>query len=54
MNKAITFFTCYFHEVSVVLNVLSSHSNTNLLFNRFLHKQFLVSKYSSILHALLH
>ena len=40
-------------DVSVVFNVSSSHSNTNLLINRFSHGQFLVCKYSSILHALL-
>ena len=33
-------------EVSVVFNISSSDA--------FLHEQFLVSKYSSVLHALLH
>ena len=41
-------------EVSVVFNISLWHSNTNLLINRFLHEQFLVSKYSSIFHVLLH
>ena len=40
-------------EVLVIFNILSSHTNTNLKNRRFLHKHFLISKYSSILHALL-
>ena len=33
-------------KVSVVLNVSSSHSNTNLTIRRFSQEQFLISKYS--------
>ena len=32
--------------ISVVLNVSSSHSNTNLTIRRFSQEQFLISKYS--------
>ena len=38
---------------SVLFSVLASHANTNLPNRRFQHKQFLISKYLSILHALL-
>ena len=48
MNKAITFFTFF-----LLFNISSSHPNTNLPIRCFSHDQFLVSKYSSILHALL-
>ena len=41
-------------EFSVVFNISSSHDNTNLPIRRFSHEQFLISKYSSVLHALLH
>ena len=41
-------------EVSIVFNVSSLHVNTNLSNRHFPHEQFLISKYSSILHALLH
>ena len=41
-------------KVSVVLNISSSHADTNLPVRRFLHEQFLVLKYPSILHALLY
>ena len=41
-------------EASVVFNISSSHANAILSIRRFLHWQFLISKYSSILHALLH
>ena len=57
MNKKITFCTCYclsLSNVSVVFSVSSSHSNTSLQIRRFPQKQLLVSKYSSILHTLLH
>ena len=57
MNKAITFCICYFLSLSkvlVVFNNSSSHSNTDLPIRRFSQNQFLISKYSSLLHALLH
>ena len=38
----------------VVFNISSSHSNMNLPIRRFSQEQFLTTKYSSILHALLH
>ena len=41
-------------EASVAFNLSSSHTNTNLSIRRFSHEQFLMSKYLSILHALLH
>ena len=41
-------------EASVAFNISSSHTNTNLSIRRFSHKHFLMSKYLSILHALLH
>ena len=41
-------------EVRVAFNISSSHANNSLRNRRFSHKQFLLSKYSSILHALLH
>ena len=39
-------------KVSVVFNISSLHANTNLPMRRFSQEQFLISKYSSILHAL--
>ena len=55
MNKTITFFVCYISsEVLVVFNTSFSHSNNNLPIIRFSHEQFSISKYYSILHALLH
>ena len=56
MNKAINFFNVYLSlsKVTVVFDLSSSHSNTNLPIRRFLQEQFLISKYSSKLHALLH
>ena len=39
-------------EVSVVFNISASHANTYLPNRYFLHEQILISKYSSILHAL--
>ena len=41
-------------EVSLVFNIASSSASTNLPNRRFSHKNYLVSKYSSILHVLLH
>ena len=41
-------------EVLVVFNISSSHANTNLPNRCFQHKQYLLSKCSSIAHALLH
>ena len=41
-------------EDSFLLKISSSHFNTNLLINGFSQEQFLASKYSSNLHALLH
>ena len=41
-------------EFSDVFAISSSHANTNLLIRHFLQEQFFVSKYMSILHALLH
>ena len=40
--------------LSVVLNISLSHANTNLPNRRFTHEQFLIPKYLSILHVLLH
>ena len=40
--------------LSVVLNISLSHANTNLPNRRFTHEQFLILKYLSILHILLH
>ena len=40
-------------ESSVTFNISSSHANTNLSIRPFSHEQFLISKYLSILHALL-
>ena len=48
----VTFFS--WSEVSVVFDTSYLHANTNSPIRRFSHEQFLVSKYSSILHALLH
>ena len=39
-------------KVSVVFNISSLHANTNLPMRHFSQEQFLISKYSSILHAL--
>ena len=39
-------------KVSVVFRISPSHANTNLPSKRFLHNVFVISKYSSILHAL--
>ena len=41
-------------EISVVFSITSSHASTNLPNRRFLQEIFLISKYSSIFHALLH
>ena len=41
-------------ETSVAFNISVSHVNTILPIRRFLHEQFLIYKYSSILNALLH
>ena len=37
-----------------VFGISASDFNTNLLIRCFSHEKFLISKYSSILHALLH
>ena len=61
MNMAIIIIIIFLHvysfstsEVSVLFNISSSHSNTYLPINRFLHEQFLVSKYSLISRGLLY
>ena len=57
MNKATIFLrvtSLSSSEVSFVFIISSSHANTNLPNRRFSHEQLLMSKYSSILHALLH
>ena len=41
-------------EVSVLLNISSSLANNNLPSRCFSHEQFLISKYLTILQALLH
>ena len=41
-------------EVPGLFNISSTHANTNLTIRRFSREQFLISKYSSILPALLH
>ena len=41
-------------EISVVFSITSSHASTNLPNRYFLQEIFLISKYSSIFHALLH
>ena len=41
-------------EVSVLFKISSSHSNTSLPIRYFLDEKFLISKCSSILHALLY
>ena len=41
-------------KVSVVFNISSSYTNTNLPIRRYLHKHFLTSKYLSVLHASLY
>ena len=53
MNEAITLAQAIFSlsKVSVVFNISSSHSDTNLPTRRFSQEQFLVSKYSSTLHV---
>ena len=48
----VTFF--WSSEVSVEINVSSSHANTYLSIKRFLYEKLLISKYLSILHAWLH
>ena len=50
------FFACYFSclsEFSVVFNISSSQTNANLSSRHFLYENCLISKYLSILHALL-
>ena len=57
MKKASTFLRVTFlslSAVSVAFNISSSHPNTNLPNKCFSHKQFLMSKYSSIFYELLH
>ena len=56
MNKAISFSQVTFlsSEASVVFNISSLYANANLSHRRFLHEQFLISKYPPILHVLLH
>ena len=54
MNKAIIFFHVLLLstiEVSDVFNVSSSQAITNLSKRRFLHEQFLISKYLPVLYA---
>ena len=47
-----SFFACFFiSDVSAVIS--SARSNTYLPINYFWHEQLLVSKYSTVLHALL-
>ena len=41
-------------RLSVVFSISSSHADTNLPNRHFLHEQFLMFKYSTIFHALLH
>ena len=41
-------------EVSVEFNISFSYADSNFSNRHFLHEQFLISKYSSILHELLH
>ena len=41
-------------KISVVFNISSSHSNTNLPIRRFQQEKSSVSNYSSILHTVLH
>ena len=50
--KIITFLLS--SEISVVFNISTAHSNTNLPIRRLLHEKFLRSKYLPILHALLY
>ena len=57
MNKETIFCACYvlsLSKVSAVFGISSSNSYTNLPIRRFSQEQFLMSKYSSTLHALLH
>ena len=58
MNKTIIIFCVFlfYNEVrfQLAFNILSSYSNSNFSIRRFSHEQFLITKYSSILHALLH
>ena len=51
-NKIVRKMQIFFSDV----NFLSwtEHANTNLPNRRFLHNYFFVSKYTSILHTLLH
>ena len=51
--RQLSYFSCL-SEISVVFNISSSHGNANLSSRRFLHEKLLISKYLSILHALLH
>ena len=56
MNKKIIFTHVAFlstSEVSFVFNIPSSHAYPSLPKRRFLNEQFLISKCSRILHALL-
>ena len=41
-------------EALAVFNISFSHANTTLSMRRFAHEQFLIIKYSSDSHALLH
>ena len=41
-------------KFSVIFNISSSHFNTNLRIRHVSQEHLLISKYSSILHALLH
>ena len=58
VNKGIIFFLHVTFlpssETLVVFNISSSHANTTLPIKRFSHDQFLIDKYSLILHALLY
>ena len=51
-----SFFTCLSTNdvASIVFHISSGHTNSNLSERCFLHKQLLIFKYSTILHALLH
>ena len=42
------------NKASFVFNIPSSQKNTEIPNRHFLYEQFLIFKYSSILHALLH
>ena len=58
VNKEIIFFSHFAFllssEVSVAFTISSSLANTNLAIRRLWREQFLIPKYSSIIHALLH